>query len=92
MKLIVAVVRDEYAGLLTETLTRGGFSATKLASTGGFLRAGNSTFLIGVEEDKVPAVMQLIRETCPQKPAPAGSVPVAGATVFVLNVNSMVKV
>lgn len=65
MKLIIAVVRDEYAGALSDNLTRGGFGVTKLASTGGFLKAGNSTFLIGVEREKVEEVLEIIRRSCP---------------------------
>lgn len=67
MKLVVAVVRDEYAGQLTENLTRAGFSATKLASTGGFLKAGNTTFLIGVEADRLAHLLELIEKSCPRK-------------------------
>ena len=65
MKLTVAVVRDEYAGALTEQLTKKGFGATKLASTGGFLKAGNTTFLIGVPATQLEEVIGIIRETCP---------------------------
>lgn len=95
MKLVVAVVRDEYAGAAAESLTRAGYSATKLASTGGFLKAGNSTFLVGVDAEKVPAVMEILRAACPGKPAPSGpsgGVTVGGATIFVLGVDRMIKV
>lgn len=95
MKLVVAVVRDEYAGAVADSLTRAGYSATKLASTGGFLKAGNSTFLVGVDAEKVAAVMEILRAACPGKPAPPGQpdgVTVGAATVFVLGVDRMVKV
>lgn len=62
--MIVAVVRDEYAGNLTDLLTQKGFGATKLASTGGFLKAGNTTFLIGVAPTQLDEVMGLIRSVC----------------------------
>jgi uncharacterized protein YaaQ len=64
MKMIVAVVRDEYAGNLTDLLTQKGFGATKLASTGGFLKAGNTTFLIGVAATQLEEVLGLIRSVC----------------------------
>lgn len=67
MKLVVAVVRDEYAGQLSDNLTREGFGATKLASTGGFLKAGNSTFLIGVEADRLEQVLAIIAHSCPAR-------------------------
>jgi uncharacterized protein YaaQ len=65
VKLIVAVIRDEYAAVLTENLLKSGYSATKLASTGGFLRSGNSTFLVGVPAEQEQAVLEIIRVSCP---------------------------
>ena len=44
------------------SLTKKGFSSTKLATTGGFLMAGNVTILIGVDEEKVQTVIDIIRE------------------------------
>lgn len=65
MKLVVAVVRDETAQALCDNLSKSGFQATKLASTGGFLKAGNSTFLIGLKATEVPQVLEIIKQTCP---------------------------
>ncbi|MDI6871702.1 MAG: cyclic-di-AMP receptor [Bacillota bacterium] len=64
MKLVVAVVQDQDEANLLSTLSNAGFQATKLASTGGFLREGNTTVLVGVEEDRVEAVLDLVRKTC----------------------------
>jgi len=64
MKLVVAVVQDKDSGRLVQTLVEGGYRSTKLASTGGFLREGNTTFLIGVEDEQVADVVRLIKETC----------------------------
>jgi uncharacterized protein YaaQ len=47
MKLVIAVVHDRDRGKITESLLRGGFKFTKIGSTGGFLREGNVTLLIG---------------------------------------------
>ena len=52
MKLLIAVVQDEDSGKVISGLLSEGFSATKLATTGGFLRSGNTTLFIGVEEDR----------------------------------------
>jgi len=62
--MIVAVVQDKDATRLQNALVQEGIRATKLASTGGFLRAGNTTFLIGVDDDKVEDVMRLIQSNC----------------------------
>jgi len=60
MKLIFAIIHDEDANNVTDALSAEGYCATKICSTGGFLRAGNTTLLIGVEEDKVNKVIEII--------------------------------
>jgi len=64
MKLIVAIVQDEDSGRLVNQLMSNGYSVTKLATTGGFLRAGNTTLLIGVEEEKFQGAMEVIEKIC----------------------------
>ena len=64
MKLVLAIINDEDAQKLISYLTQNNFQVTKLASTGGFLRVGNTTVLIGVEEDKLEQVLDLIRGKC----------------------------
>ena len=64
MKLIIAVVQDQDVNRLLLRLAQEGCRATKLASTGGFLRQGNTTLLIGVEADQVARVVEAIKETC----------------------------
>ena len=64
MKLIVAVVQDQDSNRLSNALTKAKFRATKLASTGGFLRSGNTTFLIGTDDSLVASALELIRDNC----------------------------
>lgn len=64
MKLVVAVVQDQDSNRLANALTKGNFRATKLASTGGFLRSGNTTFLIGVDDSLIPKLLDIIRDNC----------------------------
>ncbi|MFC5452673.1 cyclic-di-AMP receptor [Paenibacillus aestuarii] len=64
MKLVVAIVQDKDSNRLSNALIKEGFRATKLASTGGFLRAGNTTFMIGTEDERVQEVMHVIRANC----------------------------
>ncbi|MDF2961912.1 MAG: hypothetical protein K0S39_3647 [Paenibacillus sp.] len=64
MKLVVAVVQDKDSNRLSNALIKDGFRATKLASTGGFLRAGNTTFMIGIEDERINEVMQVIKANC----------------------------
>ncbi|MCR4398782.1 MAG: cyclic-di-AMP receptor [Firmicutes bacterium] len=64
MKLIISVVQDKDVGRLLDSLVRRGYQTTKLASTGGFLRQGNTTLLIGVPDDRVDDAVGIIEQTC----------------------------
>jgi uncharacterized protein YaaQ len=64
MKLILTIIRDEDTNQLMEKLTQAGYMATKLATTGGFLKTGNTTLFIGVNEDKVEDVLDIIKSVC----------------------------
>ena len=64
MKLLVAIVQDADAAGLAKALGKAGYSATKLASTGSFLREGNTTFLIGVEDQELAEVRAIIADHC----------------------------
>lgn len=60
MKLVFAIVNNEDGNLVMRELNKAGFSVTKMASTGGFLRAGNTTLLVGLEEEDVQKAVDLI--------------------------------
>ena len=81
MKMIVAIVQDEDSSRLISALMNDGFGVTKLATTGGFLRAGNTTLLLGVDEEKFHCAMEIIEKVCKSRKqiAPSPS-PVAGST------------
>lgn len=64
MKLIMSIVNSDDARPLLEVLSRKGYRATMVSTTGGFLKEGNSTVLIGVEDDLVQSVLDLISENC----------------------------
>ena len=64
MKMIIAIVQDQDSQELSDKLVKHNFRATKLATTGGFLRAGNTTFLSGVEDDRVDEMLKVINDTC----------------------------
>ena len=64
MKMVVAVVQSEDASGLLKQLSNRGFRATRLATSGGFLRAPNATVFMGVEDDQVEMVVHTIRENC----------------------------
>lgn len=64
MRLVLSVVQDQDVNRLLTVLMNHGYGATKLASTGGFLRQGNTTLFLGVEDEKVAEVVDLIKQTC----------------------------
>ena len=81
MKLIIAIVQDEDASRLISTLMSDGYRVTKLATTGGFLRSGNTTLLVGVEDDKLPNAMSIIEKVCKSRKQIATSPsPISGTT------------
>jgi uncharacterized protein YaaQ len=82
MKLIIAILRDEDTENVSNALVTASFRVTRIASTGGFLRHGYTTFMIGVEDEKVDDAIQVIRQTCTPSPHPGSK----RATLFVLNV------
>ena len=64
MKLIMAIIHDEDAFQIIDVLSEEGFKVTKLASTGGFLRSGNTTLICGVEDDRVDELAHIIEKKC----------------------------
>ncbi len=87
MKLIIAIIRDEDNDVVSSTLTNESFRVTFIASTGGFLRSGRSTLLIGVEDERVPRALEIIRECC-SEPEDAKQ---KRATIFVLNISEFIQ-
>jgi uncharacterized protein YaaQ len=87
MKLIIAIVQDEFANQVVKSLMAKKYRTTKLSSTGGFLKSGNTTLLMGVENKEVKEVISIIEEICKSKEVQKGKeeLTVRGANIFVLN-------
>ncbi|MDD4510249.1 MAG: cyclic-di-AMP receptor [Oscillospiraceae bacterium] len=100
MKLILSILNSDDASAVLRTLTKQGFAATKMATTGGFLMAGNVTILMGVDEDRVQQAIDIIKEQSHSRkqmvstnsevngyyPRVPADVVVGGATIFVLDI------
>ncbi|MDQ7839677.1 MAG: cyclic-di-AMP receptor [bacterium] len=67
MKLVLVIAQEQDAGRLIDALTEVDVQATMLASTGGFLRAGNATILTGVDDGQVEAVLEVVRRVCQRR-------------------------
>lgn len=64
MKMIIATIPDTDHEHVTESLITKGFRVTTIASSGGFLRHGSSTMMIGLEDEKVSEAIELIKGCC----------------------------
>ena len=106
MTLVFAIVSSDDSALVSSALTKERYSVTKLATTGGFLMSGNTTFLIGVDDEKVDNVIEIIgkhskkrKQMVPSATYGVGmyssfpvEVTVGGATIFVMDVDRFEKV
>lgn len=89
MKLVIAIVNNDDSTNLSRQLVKNRFSATKLATTGGFLKSGNTTLLIGVEEERVDDLLELIGDNCKKRKE---TVPSAAVAPFTSSVYSGVPI
>lgn len=93
MKLIVAIIDDEFSGKVVKALMAEKIRTTKLSSTGGFLSSGNTTLLIGVEDDRVDEITELINRQCKSKRIKNGPDEVTvGVNLFVMPVSGYERI
>ena len=106
MKLVLAIVSGDDSSKVSRALTKANFSVTKVATTGGFLMSGNTTFIVGTDDEKVDGVLEILGKNSKTRkqmvPTSASygvgmfssmpiEVQVGGATVFILDVEQFVK-
>ena len=106
MKLVVAIVQRDDTRALADALRTKRYPFTQTSSTEGFLRKGNATFAMGVADEQVEPLLQLLQENCktrtqrvyPSSPENGAGyfsepieVQIGGATVFVLNSERLEK-
>lgn len=92
MKLILAVVQDQDAGPISDALVAKEHRVTRINTYGGFLKRGNATLLIGVEDEQVLPVIDVIREFAVPREADGDGVSIGAGTIFVLGVRDYVRV
>jgi uncharacterized protein YaaQ len=108
MKLILAIINNDDSVRASSELNRKGFFVTRLSTTGGFLMVGNTTLLIGTDDNDVDKVKEILRDTCAKRTTVSSSinslgrnmkndglpdeVTVGGATIFVLSVDETTKI
>lgn len=107
MKLVIGIINSDDVNDLLAEITKASFQATKLSTSGGFLKMGNVTVLVGVEDDKVHEVVEIFKACCsrrtqmiPTTPPYSGEgfisaapvkVTIGGATLFIIDLENMIK-
>lgn len=106
MKLVIAIINNDDSSKVLSEIGRAGLYATKLSTTGNFLRAGNITLIMGVDEDRLDETLEIIKNNCSKREEVTSALPgyvtelmpsvpvkitVGGATVFVLDVEQFHK-
>ncbi|HEV2066592.1 MAG TPA: cyclic-di-AMP receptor [Thermomicrobiales bacterium] len=108
MKFVIAIMQDYDCDRLLRAVTAAGLGATRIASTGGFLRTGNTTVVMGVEDDRMDECLSILERSCKSRvevqvdvdspeyvewfPAGVHEVTVGGAVVFVARVERFVRI
>lgn len=107
MKLVLSIVNNDDAAEVSAALTEGGFQVTRLATTGGFLKKGNTTFMTGTDDEKVDTVIDIISKKSSKRHQLLPStlnldmnlhsslpyeVSIGGATIFVMDVESFIRI
>lgn len=107
MKLVYAIVNNDDTYSVNKGLQKSGFRATKLASTGGFLMSGNTTFMICCKDEEVETVIDILKERSKKRkqyvPSSAAlgpdvgqpypvEVSIGGATIFVTDIERFEQV
>ena len=63
MKLVIAVINNDDSRTAITALTGRDFFVTQLSTTGGFLMVGNTTLLIGTDEQRLPELKEIDRKS-----------------------------
>lgn len=89
MKLIVVIMEDDLSHILSKELLENKISSTKLSSTGGFLKKGNTTMLIGTNVEKEQSILDLIKKVCDENDIESDNE--SKANIFVMDLEDFKK-
>lgn len=108
MKLVIGIVNSDDVNELLSEITKASFQATKLSTSGGFLKMGNVTVLVGVEDERVDEVIDIFKGCCSRRKQMVSTTPpflgegfitampvevtIGGATLFVVDVEQFMKI
>ena len=94
MKLIIAIIQDQYINKVTRSLMQKKIRATRLSSSGGFLNSGSTTLLIGTEEENIDSIVEIIEHNSKSSKvrSEGKDVPLGRATLFIMNIEDYLRV
>ena len=94
MKLVIAILESENVNKVVRALMEEDIRATKLSSTGGFLKSGNTTLLIGVKKEDKDKVVEIIKANTGRKKVNShhGDVEVGGANLFIIDMDKYLRI
>ncbi|HZJ99049.1 MAG TPA: cyclic-di-AMP receptor [Tissierellaceae bacterium] len=94
MKLIIAIIQDQYINKVTRALMQKKIRATRLSSSGGFLNSGSTTLLIGTEEENIDSIVEIIEHNSKSSKvrSEGKDVPLGRATLFIMNIEDYLRV
>ena len=94
MKLIIAIIQDQYINKVTRALMQKKIRATRLSSSGGFLNSGSTTLLIGTEEENIDSIVEIIEYNSKSSKvrSEGKDVPLGRATLFIMNIEDYLRV
>jgi len=87
MKLIIVITRDSDQDIVSDALVEKSYRVTCIASTGGFLHKGQSTLLIGTDDEKVDTALEIIRQNC----TPSSEEDARHTILFVVGINQFIQ-
>ncbi len=107
MKLLIGIVNNDDSNELLNEMNKSSFQATKLSTSGGFLKTGNVTFLVGVEDERVDELVSIFERCCSRRTQMVPTAPpfigegflsaapveitIGGATIFVIDMEKFIK-
>lgn len=94
MKMIIAIVQDKFIDELIDTFLDEDIHVTKVSSSGGFFKSGNSTLMIGAEEEELDNIDKIFRKVTKTEVTKTdkGEFEISGATIFVIDVEKSMRI
>ncbi|MGO1581378.1 MAG: cyclic-di-AMP receptor [Peptoniphilaceae bacterium] len=94
MKMIIAIIQDKFIDKLMDRFLDEEIYVTKVSTSGGFFKSGNTTLLVGADESELDHIDSIFREVTQTEEVKTemGSFEISGATIFVIDVEKSLRI